>query len=228
VRVDAIMSPGVITVSPEMPLRQVAEMLSRYGISGVPVCDQKGRVVGVVSETDIVEREQGLEPPHGLWSVLLERLDESVARLSARSAGEAMTSPAIAIETGSTVAEAARLMTVHQVNRLPVLRDGELVGIVTRADLVRAFHRSDEEIRREIEADVLHVFWVDPGTLAIDVEGGAVRLSGRVENHGAAELIVKYVRQVPGVVEIRDELSWDVDDLARRTAAAAENLPRRL
>jgi CBS domain-containing protein len=225
--VEQLMSRDVVTVSQETSLKDAAALLSRHGISGVPVCDAAGQVLGVVSEADILLKEEGRDPEGGLFSWLFQRDDESLAKAAARTAGEAMTSPPITIEPGRPVSEAARLMTEQAVNRLPVVAEGKLVGIVTRADLVRAFHRSDEEIRREIAEDVLlRTLWISPEPLTITVEDGEVSLSGEVESRSAAEIAVAYVRRVLGVVGVRSELTWQVDDLARRTESAP--LPRRL
>jgi CBS domain-containing protein len=140
-------------------------------------------------------------------------------RLVPRTASEAMTTPAVVVSPITDVSRAARLMLEEGVNRLPVVERTNLVGIVTRADLVRAFHRSDDEIEREIREDVLRrILWLDPSQLQISVDGGEVVIAGSVENRSAAELVDAYVRSVPGVVSAVASLTWAIDDLARRTA----------
>lgn len=194
------------------------------------MCEPDGQVVGVVSEADIVWKELGL--PAGGGGVIDRILDSAYGedeRVAARTAGEAMSSPAITVTSGATVAEAAKLMVERQVNRLPVVEAGRLVGIVARADLVRAFRRSDEEIEREISDDVLlRTLWVDPDSVSLVLIEGDVTVAGEVENRTIAELIAAYIRRVPGVVGVHSKLTWQVDDLARRTAASADSLPRRL
>jgi CBS domain-containing protein len=219
-RVDELMSPDVVSVAPDTSLKDVAALLSRHGISGVPVCEADGQVLGVVSEADILRKEEGRGPGRSsLLSWLFESDADSLAKVSARTAGEAMTSPAITIEPGRPVSEAARLMGERGVNRLPVVRAGELVGIVTRADLVRAFHRPDAEILREISEDVLlRTLWISPDRVRISVENGEVSLDGEVDHRTEAELAEAFVRRVPGVVDVRSALTWSVDDLARRTS----------
>jgi CBS domain-containing protein len=225
-KVEQLMTRDPMTVTPETTLKDVAAILSSQGISGLPVVDADRRVLGVVSEADILRKEQGLGGGRGggVLDWLLDR-DEPDPKLEARTAGEAMTSPALTIEPGRPAAEAAKLMVEKKINRLPVVSNGRLVGIVTRADLVRAFHRSDEEIEREIREDVLlNTLWIDPSRVSISVSNGEVSLSGDVETRTQAELVEAYVRRVPGVVDVRSELTWTVDDLARRS----EQLPRRL
>jgi CBS domain-containing protein len=221
VNVELLMSRKVVTVAADAPLKDVAALLTAHRISGVPVSDREGRIVGVVSETDILRREQGLAPRnrHGLgWLGGRAGADERAAR----TAGDAMTSPAITIAPNADVADAARLMIDRAINRLPVVERGKLVGIVARADLVRAFQQSDEEIGREIRDDVLlRVLWLDPGKVNVSVADGEVVLIGEVENRSAAELAEAYVRRVPGVVSVVCQLTWAIDDLARRTAHPA-------
>jgi CBS domain-containing protein len=141
-----------------------------------------------------------------------------------------MTAPAVTIRPTAAVWEAARMMTERRVNRLPVVDpDGRLLGIVTRADLVRAFTRSDEELRREIADDVLlHTLWIATDRLTIGVEDGVVTLAGETDNHTSAKLAEAYIRRVPGVLDVRSELTWAVDDLAARTRHAASELPVRV
>ena len=109
-------------------------------------------------------------------------------------------------------------MSEHGINRLPVLRRDELVGIVTRTDLVRAFVRSDEDIRREIREEVLcETLWLEvPEAVVVQVERGAVRLSGRMETRSEALLLERLVGRVPGVVSVQPNLSWTIDDTTRK------------
>jgi CBS domain-containing protein len=215
-KVKALMTRDVVTVTPQTPLKQVARVLSKHAISGVPVCDRDGRVVGVVTEADILRKEVGLPPGSGgplAWLVDGSDLTETRKAL-ARSAGDAMSSPAITTSPWRTVAEAARLMLERRVNRLPVLDGTRLVGILSRADLVRAFRRDDDDIEREIRDEAIgESLWVSRDELAVDVRNGEVTLRGRVQARSDARLLVAFVSTVPGVVDVRSELTWDKDDI---------------
>lgn len=156
-RVDELMTREVVTVTPETPLEEVAALLIERRISGVPVRGPDDRVVGIVSERDILYKELGREERSGgplawfaVWPV------SAAVRANARTAGETMSSPALTIEPSSRVGAAARLMIERDVDRLPVVEPGgALVGIVTRTDLVRAFAQSKDETRPEPAPRVL-------------------------------------------------------------------------
>jgi len=129
-----------------------------------------------------------------------------------------MTAPARTIGPERPVVEAAKRMLEEAVNRFPVVDDdGALVGIVTRADLVRAFVRSDEAIAREIREDVvMKTLWIAPEALEISVDHGAVRIGGNVESKTDAELIEAFARRVPGTVSVESHLSWLEENGRRR------------
>jgi len=213
VRVGDVMTHDVVSVTPGTPLKDVAAALVERGISGLPVCDPDGAVVGVLSEADLLVKQGGSpERSGGLFAWLVETASApDLAKLRAHTAGEAMTSPALTVETASPVSEAARTMVSLGVNRLPVVEDGRLVGIVTRADLVRLFTRSDEEIARDIRRDVVKRLWIAPERIEVDVEHGEVVLRGEVDTEVEAGLLEKRIPLVAGVVGVRSELSWAVD-----------------
>jgi CBS domain-containing protein len=129
-----------------------------------------------------------------------------------------MTAPAKTIAPGRPIAEAAARMIEEGVNRLPVVEDGKLVGMVARADLVRAFMRSDVEVEREIREDVLRrTLWLgDPDAATVTVESGRVTLRGSVDTRSDAEFVAAFVAKIPGVVEIDSSLRWLEDDRRRQ------------
>jgi CBS domain-containing protein len=224
-RVGDIMTTKVFTATREMPLRLAATRMLEYGISGMPVVDGE-RLVGVISETDILFKERTAPVRDGLvdWLVHYGE-DPPAAKLSARTVGEAMTAPAVTIGSRKLVSEAAALMLDLRIDRLPVVEGEELIGIVTRADLVRAFTRTDNEIEREISEEViLGGLWVSPSRVKVEVDDGSVLLEGEVDNESLAAQIVRSVESVPGVVSVESRLMWPASaptkrHTARRTVA---------
>jgi CBS domain-containing protein len=199
-----VMTTEVVKVRPSLPLKEVAEVLIAGGISGVPVVDAEGRVLGIVSETDILAKEQGtIERAGRLHRLLSPDTRSEQAKVEATTAGEAMTSPAVTIAPHATVAEAAATMLERCVNRLPVVDGPQLRGIVTRADLVRAFIRPDAEIAHQVQDEVLRRrLWIKPEDVRVSVEQGSVRLQGHVESKKVARKVESLVRELPGVVEV--------------------------
>lgn len=204
-RIEQIMTRDVVSVPPEMSLKDVARALAARGISGVPVCDPSGVVLGVVTEADILRKEEGVDPTLGrTMTWVANHLDGELAKVGARTAAEAMTAPALTVRPGQSTADAARLMVDRRINRLPVVVEGRLVGVVSRADLVRAFSRSDDDIEREIREDVLlRVMLMNPAGFGVYVHDGSVSLSGQVASRDDARMLVRCVRRVPGVVDVR-------------------------
>ena len=214
-KIKELMKENPIAVGPETPLRDVAIILTEGGFSGLPVIGERLEVLGVVSEADILVKERGTATRRGgvLGWLLAEEVPDT-AKLAARTAGQAMTLPAVTIGPEADVSSAARLMTDRGIKRLPVVNpDGTLIGIVTRADLVRAFARPDHEIEREIREDVMQrILWIEAPSVVVRVERGAARLSGRLDRRADAELLEQFVARVPGVVSVHSTLSWSWDD----------------
>jgi CBS domain-containing protein len=124
-----------------------------------------------------------------------------------------MTSPAITVEPWVPIPKAAATMTSHRVNRLPVVDDGRLVGIVTRADLVRSYVRSDEELARTIRFEVIReLLWLDPAAFTIDVHDGVATISGSVERRSTAEMIGRMTAMVPGIIDVDASVGWRIED----------------
>jgi CBS domain-containing protein len=207
-KIKELMTEDVVAIAPETPIKQVAAILSTNHISGAPVCDRNGVVLGVISEADILRKEEGVSAEvGGSFSWLLRRLDGETAKVSARTAAEAMTSPAVTIRATASTAVAARLMIERRINRLPVVSNGDLVGIITRADLVRAFHRPDTAIADEIREDVIaHALWLPGEALDLTVRDGVVTISGLVETEADAEVAERLIRRIPGVLDVHADL----------------------
>lgn len=223
-RVRDLMTTSVLTIGPEASVRDVAQILTDHRISGLPVCSIEGHVLGVVSEGDILYKEYDplesrLGGPLG-WLIQGIPTADVYEKAAATTAGEAMSAPAITIAPYEPVSVAARLMTDHGINRLPVVKDETLVGILTRTDLVRAFARPDTQIEAEIRSDVLsRTMWLEEGRVDVQVDRGAVTLRGTVERRTDAELLERLVARVPGVVSLASSVAWRVDDTTRRGRA---------
>ena len=224
------MTRSVISVGPDDPLKDVARSLLDAGVSGVPVVDSHGAVLGIVSEADFLIKGQG---PQAIRHRRLARLlgesaatREQLTKLGARTAGEAMTSPAVTIGPAQSLQEAAAIMTEQQVNRLPVVDHGSLVGILTRADLVRAYVRSDEELEQTIREEVLHrILWLDPAGFEVSVRDGNATIRGHVEQRSTARIVEETIAMVPGVMTVTTDITWTVDDRALQPAASDPEFP---
>jgi CBS domain-containing protein len=211
-RVEEVMTSPVVSVTPETPLKRAAALMLEHRISGVAVVSD-GSLLGVLSETDILFKERTSPKRDGLvdW-VLHYGEDPPSAKLDARTARDAMTSPAVTIHPRRSVADAAALLLEVGVDRLPVIDGDELVGIVTRSDLVRAFARRDERIEDEIRREVVvRAAWHGRDAVDVAVTNGDVILEGLVDNETAAEVIESGTRRVPGVVSVESRLRWPED-----------------
>jgi CBS domain-containing protein len=217
-KVGDVMTTPVVSVRPEVPLKEVARLMVEHMVSGIPVVEADGRVVGVVSEADFLVKQRGAEAVRRrplAWLLGESRATlATLSKVAAVAAREAMTSPAITIGADRPVREAADLMVERRVNRLPVVdAAGVLVGIVTRADIVRGFVRPDEELARVIRDEILvKALWMDPHEIDLKVTHGNAELRGTVDRRSTAEVLAHLAAQVDGVVSVTSELTWRLDD----------------
>jgi CBS domain-containing protein len=210
------MTVDVTTITPKTALREAAGVLAGRGISGMPVVDADGIVVGVLSEADILAKEgPAPEDDRGALSRLLHHTpDNGDPKRDARLVGEAMSAPAVTVTSYASIAYAASLMLEHDVNRLPVVERGRLVGIVSRADLVRAFARSDEQIAADAREQIAlqQALAGDMGTVQVVVTDGDAVLTGAVRRRSDADILPRLIRLIPGVVGVESALSWSEQD----------------
>jgi CBS domain-containing protein len=205
-KVKDAMTTTVTSVHADAPLKEAAAILAANGFGGLPVVDDDGAVIGVISETDILSK-QILQPSGAAGRRGRHRDAGVIARHDVR---EAMNAPPITVEAWSSVPAAARLMVEHGISRLPVVEHGRLAGIITRLDLVRAFARSDEELEREIRDALRSVAWAD--SIDVSVQDGEVVLRGELDSRYDAEDVPKMIRSIPGVIAVDAELkAWDGD-----------------
>lgn len=214
-----VMTQPVLWVAPEASVREVAALMLERRISGVPVADAAGRVLGVVSEGDFLRRpEIGTDLPGSRWLRLFTSPDERARdyiKTHGRTAADVMTTPAVTVAADAPLALVARLMIAHGVKRLPVLEDDRLIGIVTRLDLLRAVYRhpqpahsaSDGEIRSAVIAILENEDWAAGAIVEVQVTQGRVQLWGSVESDRQREALLLAARSLPGVSGVEAHLT---------------------
>ncbi|SBT93407.1 BON domain-containing protein [Streptomyces sp. DI166] len=218
-KVGSVMSTDVVRAAYGTPFKEVARLLGEHRISGLPVVNEDDRVIGVISESDLLVRQaetpDPYEPRKRSWFARLTREGRTLAaKAEARTAGQLMTEPPITVHADDTIVEAARTMARNRVERLPVLdEEDRLVGIVTRRDLLKVFLRPDSEIRAEVVDEVLvRTLWLPPHAVNVSVTEGVVTLTGQLERKSETEIAVSMTRQMDGVVAVVDHLTHRLDD----------------
>jgi CBS domain-containing protein len=204
--VSDVMTHTVAAVGRGAGFKEIVRLLEQWKVSALPVLEGEGRVVGVVSEADLLPKEEfrGGEADR---PVRFGRLAD-LAKARAVTAGELMTSPAVTVHADATIAEAARTMAHAGVKRLPVVDDhGMLQGIVSRADLLKVFLRDDEEIADEVRREVVEYLFPAPlSPIHVAVRDGVVRITGRVRDTALVPVAARMVRAVEGVVDVEFDL----------------------
>jgi CBS domain-containing protein len=214
-----IMVKDVVTAGPEASVKELAAIMLERRISGMPVVDGGGRLLGIVSEGDLIRRPEIDTDRVKLGWLRLLLSDEARARDFVKSHGrkarEVMTQPAISVAADAPLAEVVRLMERHRIKRLPVVDKGKLVGLVTRTDLLRAVvarqaaapvERSDEDLRQRIVLMLRGEDWASSAVVHVQVENGVAQLWGTVESQDQREALLLAVRGVPGVKDVQPHL----------------------
>jgi len=209
--VAEVMTFNVVAVRQEAEFKEIVSVMHRRRVSAFPVLDAGDRVIGIVSEADLLAREAYPARPAAGRRQERRRVP---AKAGGLTAAELMTSPAITIAPQATVTEAARVMYTKKVKRLPVVDDGgRLVGIVSRVDLLGVYDRPDEQILAEITERVIGGDFVfDPREFAVRVAGGVVTIVGRVSDSGVALRLLEAIWEVAGVVDVRDRITYPVSE----------------
>lgn len=215
-----IMTVGAVTVRPDTTIEHAARLMIEHQISGLPVVDDAGRLVGVVTERDLLHRpELGTERHRPRWIEFWmspERQAQDYAREHGRTVGDVMTHDVVSVGPEADLGAVAELLEQHGVKRLPVVRDGKVVGIVGRANLVVALSRrvgevpkslaDDIAIRRHILAEIRSKPWGPVGTLDIAVRDGVVTLNGTVTDVRVRDAVRVAAENAPGVIRVWDKL----------------------
>jgi len=209
--VKDVMSIHVIAARRNASYKEMAAMLRNQRVSAFPVIDEDNRVIGVVSETDLLTKE-ALEGsvPRTVQGMTRQRVRSQVNGVTA---ADLMTKPAVTIGPDQTVTDAARLMYNRRVKRLPVVNDeGTLIGIVTRSDVLSVYSKPDPQIRSEITEDLIRgTFGCDPAKFTVTVKDGIVTIEGAPETTQVGLDIIDAVRHMEGVVAVRDRLTYPAD-----------------
>ena len=211
--VGDVMTRQVATVAEDTPFKELAAMMTSRHVSALPVTTPDNHVTGLVSEADLLPKEEVKDDPGARRLPWLRRW-ATRARSQGRTARDVMTYPVITISPGATVVEAARAMDRSHVRRLPVVEPGgRLAGIVSRGDLLRVFVRPDQEIEDEIRREVFGEYLqANPSLVEVSVREGVVTLAGEVERKSMIRPAVQLANSVDGVVDVTDRLWFAEDD----------------
>ncbi|MDQ0834280.1 CBS domain-containing protein [Streptomyces achromogenes] len=207
--VSDVMTHTVAAIGSGASFKEIVRMMHDWKVSALPVLEGEGRVVGVVSEADLLPKEEFRDSAPDRHTQL-RRLSD-LAKAGAVRAGELMTSPALTVHADATLAQAARTMAHAKVKRLPVVDElGMLQGIVSRADLLKVFLRDDEEIAEEVRREVVSYLFPTPTSAArLAVRDGIVTLSGRIRDTSLVPVAARLIRAVEGVVDVTFDVSGD-------------------
>jgi CBS domain-containing protein len=218
-RAHEIMTPRVITVGADTTILEAANMMLRHHISGLPVVDTAGSLVGIVTEGDFIRRaETGTQHKRGRWLTFLagaDRVAGEFAHENGRKVGEIMTPNPLTVSEDTPLDQVVRIMESDNVKRLPVMRGDRMVGIVTRSDFVAAVaglaryapgpSEDDDQIRSKVMAAIEHAPW-RPCRLTVTVRDGFVNLGGVIKNESARKAAIVAAENVPGVRSVEDHL----------------------
>ncbi|WP_217551912.1 CBS domain-containing protein [Streptomyces sp. GbtcB6] len=204
--VGDVMTRNPVSVGRDTPFKDVVALMDRWKVGALPVLEGGGRVVGVVSEADLLFKEEFRDRAPGRFVEQARPAD--VAKAVGVTAGELMNAPAVTVHADATLAEAERIMTRRGVRRLPVVdSEGVLKGIVSRADLLKVFLRADEELTEEVRRQVVdRLFPLSADHIRVEVTEGVVTLTGWIDSPEPAPVAERLTRAVEGVVDVHCRL----------------------
>ncbi|MET7780492.1 MULTISPECIES: CBS domain-containing protein [Streptomyces] len=205
--VSDVMTHTVAAVGRKANFKEIVRLMEQWKVSALPVLEGEGRVIGVVSEADLLPKEEFRDSDPDRYTQL-RRLSD-LAKAGAVTAEDLMTAPAFTVRANATLAQAARTMAHAKVKRLPVVDDkGLLEGVVSRGDLLKVFLRDDEDIAEEVRREVVsYLFRAPSSPVRVQVHDGVVTLAGRVRDTSLVPVAARLVRAVEGVVDVEFELT---------------------
>jgi CBS domain-containing protein len=211
-KVADVMTTAVVTVGPDASWKDVAERMLDAGVSGLPVVDPDGYLLGVVTEADLVSRPAFGQRRHRSLMAMVDLLTGEArwaGKATALTAAEMMTTATVTALPQEDVRSAARRLLDSRVRRLPVLDSGRLVGIISRRDLLHSFHRTDAEIAAQITERLAMVRYApEDHDVTASVVDGVVTLEGSVRSEGEVPVVDGLARDVPGVVQVVSRVTF--------------------
>lgn len=215
-----VMVHDVVTVEPDDNVAEALKLLAEYDVSALPVVDEDEKVVGIISEADLVRREEiGTEKHRAWWLEALtpaSTLAEEFAKSHGRRVSEVMSTEVVSASEETPLGEIATLLEKHRIKRVPILRDGRLVGIVSRSNLIQALAsaqtpagngtETDRKIRLELLDRLDDQAWTDFGSRNVIVTDGIVHLWGLVGSEEERKALLALAEEVPGVKRVSDEM----------------------
>jgi CBS domain-containing protein len=217
-----VMTARVHVASPLTPFKLLVRLIEENRISAVPIVDQQGVPVGVVSESDLMHKERRAEFESGGSPLHTWKRRHDKVKAGAVLAADLMTSPAITIRSDALITEAARLLQEANVRRLVVVDTrGRIAGIVSRSDLLQIFLRTDEDLREElVEGIIPAIVPTDSATVEVEVQSNVITLGGEVDRRSDAEILVRLARDIDGAVDVVGRLRFRWDDVKQAATGA--------
>ena len=218
-KVIDLMTTEVVTAHPSESLKSAARKMVEYRVSGLPVLGDDGKLIGLISEADFLRKELERESPAG-QRLLGALFGADEAHDHSATVGEVMATGITTIDPAASLSEAASVMASKGFKRLPVINSaGELLGMLSRSDIVNSFTRPDEIIEDDVREDIARrVLFLDPEGLTINVSEGVVELAGELPSRSDARILEELTRRLDGVVAVEADLTWIVDDTRLATS----------
>lgn len=215
--VGDVMTRDVIAVGADTPFREIVRTLAVYRFSGVPVVDRQRRVIGMVTEADLLGRQAraGGAVGSATWHLLRHRAFSR--RGTTLTAADLMSTPVETTAPDARLSAAAVMLARYGVKRVPVVDpDGVLVGVISRRDVLSVYLRPDADLAAEIQSEVLQkMMSLAPSQMSVEVDNGIVTLCGKVKRQSQIDIITSLVSAVDGVIDVRGDIAAEIDDTER-------------